>query len=44
MNLKDNYIIKSLKNRPVLFGLTFVFASLLTYMIVSDYDKRIYQV
>lgn len=43
MNWKDNYIIKSLRSRPVLFGLTFFLGSLITYEITSTYTQREYE-
>ena len=43
MNWKDNYIIKSLRSRPVLFGLIFMLGCFVTYEITSTYTSREYE-
>lgn len=40
---KNNYVIKSFKSRPVLFVLTFVLASFITYEITSTYSRKTYE-
>lgn len=43
INWKENYIIKSVKSRPMLFVIACFLSSMLTYEITSSYSKRIYE-